>query len=106
MPSVPASARLEGRGWRKGEAGDTLCRCPLPAARFLEKRDGQPALGLQGGLGKRSEQLAQGAHAAGAAGEDESADFVGKLQTAARGAQLQSAELVLVGEFLQLEHQR
>lgn len=63
----------------------------LPAEGFLEKGNGELALGLQRGLVELFEQIEQCAHAACATGEDEVADFVGQVQAATRGAQLQGA---------------
>src|SRR5690606_31735116 len=98
-------ARERVRSHREGKKELGL-RGRLPAQRFLEKRDGQFALGLQGGLIELFEEFEQRAHAARAAGKDEAADLVVEVQATARGAQLQGAQLVFIGQFLELEHQR
>src|SRR5574343_379860 len=76
-----------------------------PAQRFLEKGNGQLALRLQRRLIETLQQVEQRAHAALAAGENETTHFVAHLQPPTRGAQLQGAQLVLVGQLVQLENQ-
>src|SRR5690606_9670528 len=78
----------------------------LPAESFLEEGNGQFALCLQRSLIESVQQLEQRTHAARTTGEDEASHIIRQVQATARRPQLERAQLVLIGELLQLEHQR